>query len=159
NRMSDEMQAKLAAYIEREGLVEPIVVRRIPGEEDRYQILGGFHRWRICKERLGYATMPCGLVDVDHRRGRSLSVKLNEMSGQAVPALMANLLADLNREISVDDLETLLPYSRLEMEDMLKLLRLPEGLEARLEEEARRQEEEQLVIVSVALTQEQNALF
>lgn len=158
NRMSEEMADKLAAYIEREGLVEPIVVRR-KGTEGRYEIIGGEHRWRICKGRLGFSSMPCVVVDVDDRRARIMSVNLNEMSGQALPARLASLIHELNRETSLEDLERLLPYERAEMADMLNLLRLPEGLEQRLEEEAKRQDEETPVIVSIALTRAQHATF
>ena len=156
NRMSDDMAAKLADYIGREGLVEPIVVRR---KGERFEILGGYHRWKICSERLGFKTMPCVVLDLDDHRAKILSVNLNEMSGEPVPSLVANLLHDLNRESNLEDLERLLPYAKAEMADMLQILRLPEGLEARLEEEAKRLEEERPVIVSIALSRTQNAMF
>ena len=154
NRMPVEMLEKLSGYIEREGLAEPIVVRR---KGERFEILGGYHRWVICSERLGYKTMPCVVVDVDERRAKILSINLNEMAGQSVPTLLANLLHDLNRESELADLERVLPYQRAEMEDLLQLLRLPEGLESRLEEEAKRQDEEMPVIVSIALSRGQLA--
>ena len=69
NRMSEEMYHKLKAYIRREGLVEPIVVRL---HGDCYQILGGYHRWKIARE-LGYETVPCAVVEVDDRRAKVLS--------------------------------------------------------------------------------------
>ncbi len=156
NRMSDEMAGKLADYIAHEGLVEPIVVRRIA---DRFQILGGYHRWKICRERLGHTSMPCVVVDLDDRRAKVLSVNLNEMAGEPVPSLLANLLHDLNRETTLEDLEKLLPFAKAEMVDLLSILKLPEGLGARLEEEAKRQEEEMAVIVSIAMTRAQNATF
>jgi ParB/RepB/Spo0J family partition protein len=156
NRMSDETMAKLADYIAREGLVEPIVVRRL-GE--RFEILGGEHRFRICSGKLGYKTMPCVIVDLDDRRAKILSINLNEMSGQPVPALLASLLHDLNRDTDLADLERLLPYQRAEMADLLQLLRLPEGLEKRLEEEAKLQDEEMPIICSVALSRAQHAVF
>lgn len=156
NRMSDETMAKLADYIAREGLVEPIVVRR---RGDRFQILGGEHRFRICSGKLGYKTLPCVVVDLDDRRAKILPINLNEMSGQPVPALLASLLHDLNRDTDLADLERLLPYPKSEMTDLLQLLRLPEGLEARLEEEAMRQEADTPVIASIALTRAQNAIF
>jgi ParB family chromosome partitioning protein len=58
NRMSDEMRAKLKAYIRKEGFVEPLIVRPL---EKGYQILGGFHRWGIAEE-LGYRTVPSIVV-------------------------------------------------------------------------------------------------
>jgi len=64
NRMSPGMKKKLAAYLNREGLVEPIVVRPHPKKNNRYEILGGFHRWSICKDELDYETVPCVIADL-----------------------------------------------------------------------------------------------
>jgi ParB/RepB/Spo0J family partition protein len=144
NRMSEEMRAKLKAYIEREGFVEPIVVRP---NGDGYQILGGFHRWGIAKE-LGHKTVPCVVVDLDDRRAKVLSINLNEMKGQTLPSLLATLVHDLSKELTLEDLETQLPYSVAELKDSLELLKIPDGLEAFLEEEAAKLERERPTILS-----------
>ena len=144
NRMSDEMQAKLKAYIEREGLVEPLVVRP---KGEQYEILGGFHRWQIAQE-LGFTTVPCVTVDLDDRRAKILTVNLNELKGASLPSLLANLIHDLSSELSLDDLESQLPYTQEELRDSLELLKIPDGLEASLEEEAERQERERPTILS-----------
>lgn len=145
NRMSDEMRAKLKAYIEREGFVEPLVVRP---KGDRFEILGGFHRWQIAKE-LAYETVPCVVVvNLDDRRAKVLSINLNEMKGQSLPNLLANLIHDLSKELTFSDLESQLPYSEAELRDSLELLKIPDGLEAYLDEEAERQERETPTILS-----------
>lgn len=158
NRMSAEIEHKLTEYLRREGLVEPMVVRPHPTEAERYEILGGYHRWKICKEKLGYEAMPCVVVDLDDKRAKILSINLNEMSGEPVPALLSELLHDLNREIAIEDLETLLPYDASAIEDALELLKLPEGLDRMLEEEAAKEEAEAPVIVSVVLDKKQYAV-
>jgi ParB family chromosome partitioning protein len=135
NRMSVEMQSKLKAYIQREGFVEPLVVRPLDGS---YQILGGFHRWEIAQE-LGYRTVPCVAVDLDDRRAKILSINLNEMKGQSLPSLLGALVHDLSRDLSLNDLETQLPYSLNELKDALELLKIPDGLDSFLEEEAAKQ--------------------
>jgi ParB/RepB/Spo0J family partition protein len=155
NRMPAEIEHKLTEYLRREGLVEPMVVRPHPSEAERYEILGGYHRWKICKEKLGYESMPCVVVDLDDKRAKVLSINLNEMSGEPVPALLAELLHDLNREIAIEDLETLLPYDASAIEDALELLKLPEGLDRMLEEEAAKEEAEAPVIVSIVLDKKQ----
>jgi len=138
NRMSVPMRAKLKAYVEREGLVEPLVVR--PRGEG-YEILGGFHRWGIAKE-LGYSSVPCVVVDVDDRRARILSINLNELKGQSLPALLAELIHDLSRDLSFEDLASQLPYDADELRDTLDLLKIPDGLEATLAAEAQQQARE-----------------
>ena len=130
------MKHKFKEYIKREGFVEPIVVR---AKGEGFEILGGFHRWSIAKE-LGNKTVPCVVVNLDDRRAKILSVNLNEMKGQSLPDLLANLVHDLSREITLEDLETQLPYSIDELKDSLELLKIPDGLEAYLAEEAAKQE-------------------
>ena len=144
NRMSEDMRAKLRAYIDREGFVEPLVVRP---HGDGFEILGGFHRWGIARE-LGYSTVPCVVVDLDDRRAKILSVNLNEMKGQSLPSLLASLVHDLSKELTLEDLETQLPYSVSELKDSLELLKIPDGLEAFLEEEAAKLERERPTILS-----------
>ena len=138
NRMSEAMRAKLKIYLQREGFVEPLVVRPL-GED--YQILGGFHRWEIAKE-LAYPTAPCVVVDVDDKRAKVLTINLNEMKGQSLPALLANLVHDLSKELVLEDLEKQLPYSIDELKDSLDLLKIPDGLDGFLKTEAERQARE-----------------
>lgn len=158
NRMSAEIEHKLTEYLRREGLVEPMVVRPHPTQAERFEILGGYHRWKICKDKLGYDAMPCVVVHLDDKRAKILSINLNEMSGEPVPALLSELLHDLNREIAVEDLETLLPYDANAIEDALELLKLPEGLDKLLEEEAAKEEAEAPVILSAVLDKRQYAV-
>jgi len=144
NRMSEEMYHKLKTYIKREGLVEPIVVRPLDGG---YQILGGYHRWRIATD-LGYETAPCAVVNLDDRRAKILSVNLNEMKGQSTSVLLSELIHDLSQELTLEDLESQLPYSEAELKDALELMKIPDGLEAYLDEEVEKAERERPHILS-----------
>ena len=153
NRMPDEIYAKLRAYVEREGLVEPLVVRAIKGKA-RHQILGGFHRWQIAKE-LGFETVPCVVLTLSDHRAKILTINLNEMKGQAAPHLLADLVHDLNRDLSLDDLATQLPYDLANLEDMTDLLRVPDGLDLKLDEEAAAAERERVKVLSFALRPDQ----
>ena len=144
NRMADDMYHKLKAYIKREGLVEPIVVRPLG---DTYQILGGYHRWKIATE-LGYDTVPCAVVELDDRRAKILSINLNEMKGQSVSSLLSELVHDLSQESSLEDLESQLPYSEAELKDALELMKIPDGLDSLLDEEVERAERDRPHILS-----------
>jgi len=142
--MSEEMYHKLKAYVKREGLVEPIVVRPL-GEG--YQILGGYHRWKIARD-LDYETVPCAVVELDDRRAKILSVNLNEMKGQSISALFSELVHDLSQELTLEDLESQLPYSEAQLKDALELMKIPDGLEAYLDEEVAKAERERPHILS-----------
>lgn len=156
NRMSAAMQKKLAAYLKREGLVEPIVVRPHPQEAGRYEILGGFHRWTICKDELGYETVPCVVVEgLDDRRAKILSVNLNSMKGESVPSLLSDLLHDLEQEMPLPDLEMTLPYDASEIVDLLSLMQLPDDFADELEEEARAADEAAPTVLTLVLDRKQ----
>ncbi len=102
--------------------------------------------------------MPCVVVDLDDRRAKVLTINLNELKGQSVPALLAELVHDLSREMSLDDLASQLPYDVPELEDLQDLLRIPDGLEAELAEEAERMERERPRILSFAVSPEQEGI-
>ena len=157
NRMSKAMQGKLAAYLKREGLVEPLVVRP---HQNGFEILGGYHRWRICKEELGYEAVPCIVVEgLSDKRAKVLSINLNSMKGETIPSLMSSLLNDLQQDIPLPDLEAALPYEKTEIQDFLSLMQLPAGFADDLEAEAKRQDEEAPTVLTVVLDEKQAALW
>ena len=139
--------------------MEPLVVRPHPEKEDDYQILGGEHRWRICKEELGYERVPCVLLDLDDRRAQILSVNLNSMTGETVSSRLSQVLNDLNAEMPIEDMEALLPYDTREIQDTLALMHLPEGFAKELDEEADRSDKEAPNVVTVVLDLKQKAVF
>lgn len=157
NKMSEQMEQKLRAYVQQEGLVQAVVAR--PIGKDQFEIVDGYHRFEIAK-KLGFKTIPCVILNLDDKRARILSINMNELKGQPVQNLLAEIIHDLNKESPLEDLEKILPYSREELDDTLELLRLPMAdLEKTLEEEARQAEEQMPVVVQVVLDQQQNKIF
>ncbi len=159
NRMSDAMRQKLKRYIEREGLVQPLVVRPHPSIEGEYELLGGEHRWRVCRDELGFKAVPCVIVDLDDRRAKILSVNLNSLSGDTVPSLLSQLLNDLNQDMPIEDMVALLPYEKRDIQDTLSLMQLPEGFEDALEDEATAHDRQAPNIVTLVLDPEQKKVF
>ncbi len=159
NRMSDAMRQKLKRYIEREGLVQPLVVRPHPSIEGEYELLGGEHRWRVCREELGFKSLPCVVVELDDKRAKILSVNLNSMTGETVPSLLSNLLNDLNQDMPIEDMVALLPYEKRDIQDTLSLMQLPEGLAADLEEAAATEDREAPSIVTLVFSPDQREVF
>ena len=150
---------KLTAYLKREGLVEPIVVRPHPNKDGRFEILGGFHRWTICKDELGFETIPCVIADLNDRRAKVLSINLNSMSGEAVPHLMSNLLHDLEQEMPMADLEATMPFDQGEIVDFLSLMQVPEGFADELEQDAKQKDKEAPEVVTIVLDRKQHGLW
>lgn len=155
NRMDEVTYAKLKAYLKVRGFARPLVVRPL-GE--RFQILGGFHRWRAARE-LGYRTVPCNVMELDDREAKILSINLNELKGEPVQALFARLVADLSTELSVEDLETHLPYSEAELKDALELSKISDSLPLDLDEEEAEAEATRPKIVSFVIEGEEEELL
>ena len=160
NRMSKAMRKKLSAYLKREGLVEPLVVRPHPKELGYFEILGGYHRWSICKNDLGFDTVPCVVIEgLNDKRAKILSVNLNSMKGEAVPSLLSNLLNDLQQDMPLPDLEATLPFDNTEIQDYITLLQIPEGFADELEDEARKQDDEAPTVLTLVLDKKQSVLW
>lgn len=147
NRMDEVTFAKLKAYIDLRGFVRPLVVR---AKGERWEILGGFHRWRVAQD-LGYETVPCSVVALDDRDAKILSINLNELKGEPVQALFARLVQDLSGDLSLEDLETHLPYSEAELKDALELTRVTDTLTLELDEAEEEAEATRPKIVSFVI--------
>ena len=159
NRMTQPMRTKLVRYLKREGLVQPLVVRPHPQTEGEYEILGGEHRWRVCREDLQYKTVPCIVVDLDDKRAKVLSINLNSMSGETVPSLLSRLLSDLNTDMPLDDMAALLPFDTRDIQDTLQLMQLPEGFGDELDREADEHDGAAPTVVTLVLDPTQRETF
>ena len=159
NRMTQPMRTKLVRYLKREGLVQPLVVRPHPQKEGEYEILGGEHRWRVCREDLEYTTVPCIVVDLDDKRAKVLSINLNSMSGETVPSLLSRLLSDLNTDMPLDDMAALLPFDTRDIQDTLQLMQLPEGFGDELDREADEHDGAAPTVVTLVLDPTQRETF
>ena len=62
--------AELAQSIEKEGLLQPILVRKV---DDGYQIIAGERRWQACK-KLGMKTVPIRVKDVEGDKALELAL-------------------------------------------------------------------------------------
>lgn len=88
-QMTDEEVAELAASVAERGFIHPLVVR--PVGEDRYQVLSGHQRLRAA-QRLGLATVPCRVVEVDDREAELLLLDANLEARQLGPMELARAI-------------------------------------------------------------------
>ena len=65
---------ELAASIQREGLIEPIVVRP---KKDRYELIAGERRFRAIRDYTEMETIACSIVIVDDLQARRMSAAEN----------------------------------------------------------------------------------
>ncbi|MCB9609808.1 MAG: ParB N-terminal domain-containing protein [Polyangiaceae bacterium] len=127
-------QAQLSAFVRKVGMVLPLVVRPHPEVEGRYQIIDGEHRWRDAVEsRRHPRPLRRARCRRPHRPGPHGQPQRDE--GQPRPRTsLAQLIHELHREASLEDLSTLMPYTERELADHLAILQVPAGLELELEQ-------------------------
>ena len=101
--------------IRRFGFVVPVTVRE---KGDRWEIIDGEHRWKAAKD-LGYLYLPVIVIDVTEEEAKQLTIVLNETRGEANPAKLKALLADLTGSVPMSELMTVLPFSPEKMESIL----------------------------------------
>jgi ParB family transcriptional regulator, chromosome partitioning protein len=116
---------ELTASIQMHGLLEPLVVRRLPGE-DRFEIVAGERRWRAA-QRAGLHDVPVHVRDVTEQSAFELALVENVQREDLNPIEFAEALGRLIAEHSYtqDSLASLLNRDRSTLANALRLLKLP----------------------------------
>jgi len=149
---------KLVESIREKGIMEPLKVMPDPDGEGDFLLVDGYHRWKAAGD-LGLEELPCEVWHISPEEAKVRGLQLNYLRGQPVPVRLANLVHDLNRTYSVDDLANLLPWSESQLKDSLELLKLPADLQSRLEEQARQEAAEAPIPVTVVLLGKEHDSF
>lgn len=100
NDESDAPEA-LVASIVREGLRQPILARRKPGEDGRYEIVAGRRRWRAAK-RLGMTQIAVVVTNMPDPEAVLSSLSENLGEGNLSPVEEARAYLRLLTEFSLD---------------------------------------------------------
>ena len=154
NVMSEERLETLARNVEREGRYPPLVARPHPDLPGEWQLLDGHQRAGVLRA-LGHTEAVVFPWDCDDATALVLLATLNRLEGADVPAKRAELLAELQGLLPIEELAQLLPEDAAAIEETLALLDLDtEQLLAQLEAAAERHERAAPRLVSFALLPE-----
>lgn len=157
NAFDSEHYPKLVESIRSKGFMEPLKVMADPQQAGQYLLIDGYHRWKAAGE-LGLPELPCDVWEVSPEEAKVRGLQLNYLRGQPVPDRLASLVHELNRELSLDDLAGMLPWSEGQLRDSLELLKLPADLNQWLEQEvAVRAEHAPIPVTVVMLPKELDA--
>lgn len=123
---------ELAQSIKEHGLLEPIVVRRVPGQ-DRLEIIAGERRWRA-SQKAGLREVLVVVKDVTPKAAFELALIENVQREDLNPVELAEALDRLTREhgYTQEALATRLGKDRTTVTNALRLLRLPASVRARV---------------------------
>lgn len=123
---------ELAASIKEHGLLEPIVVRRVPGQ-DKLEIIAGERRWRA-SQKAGLREVLVVVKDVSPKAAFELALIENVQREDLNPVELAEALDRLVKEhqYTQETLALRLGKDRTTVANSLRLLKLPASVRARV---------------------------
>jgi len=136
NRFNEESLNELAESIKEFGVIQPIVVRRLDGEE-KYEIVTGERRCRAIK-KIGINTIPSIVVkDVDDRSSLEMALIENLHRDDLRPMEKAYTFKQLIDEFKIthEQLSKRIGKSRVSITNLLRLLSLPPEVQKLINEE------------------------
>lgn len=124
--------AELAQSIRENGVIQPLVVRRVG---DRYQLVAGERRWRASR-LAGLSTVPVVVQDFAEKRLMEVALIENIQREDLNPIEVAHAFDRLNKEFSLshEDIARRTGKDRTTVTNMLRLLKLPGDVQILLAE-------------------------
>lgn len=117
----------LAASVRERGILQPIIVRSIPGMIDAYEIIAGERRWRAA-QRAELHDVPVILVEADDREALEIAIVENvqraDLNAMEEAAGYERLIAEF--DYTQNDLAKVIGKSRSHVANTLRLSKLPE---------------------------------
>jgi len=124
---SQEKLAELIKSIEKNGILQPIVVRK---KSAGYEIVFGERRYRAALQ-LGYSKIPAIIRDdIDDKNSLLMALVENIQREELNPIEMANAYNDLLKELKItqDELSKMIGKSRVAIANTLRLVKLPDNI-------------------------------
>jgi ParB family chromosome partitioning protein len=136
SHFDEESMSSLAASIREVGLLQPVLVREVDGEEESYELIAGERRWRAAR-RAGLQTIPV-LVQPDTGDVASLEQALVEnlhredLNALEEAAAYQQLIDEFG--LTHEQVATRMGKGRATVTNTLRLLQLPAGAQRALAE-------------------------
>jgi ParB family transcriptional regulator, chromosome partitioning protein len=136
SHFDEEAMSSLAASIREVGLLQPVLVREVDGEEESYELIAGERRWRAAR-RAGLQTIPV-LVQPDTGDVTSLEQALVEnlhredLNALEEAAAYQQLIDEFG--LTHEQVATRMGKGRATVTNTLRLLQLPAGAQRALAE-------------------------
>jgi ParB family chromosome partitioning protein len=132
SQMNEDQLAELAASITANGVVQPILVR--PLANGRFQLIAGERRWRASK-LAGKTTVPAILRQVSDEQAMEITIVENLQRADLNPMEQARAYERLSHEFHMtqEQMAQRTGKDRATVANFLRLLRLPTGVQARVE--------------------------
>jgi ParB family chromosome partitioning protein len=124
---SEDHIEELAASIRERGLVQPLVVRPVPGEVERFEIVAGERRWRAA-QRANLHDIPVVVRSLSDQEALEIAIIENVQREDLNPLEEAEGYQALieGHGYRQEDLAKIIGKSRSHVTNTLRLLKLPE---------------------------------
>jgi ParB family chromosome partitioning protein len=130
--VNQEQLAELAASITSNGVVQPVLVR--PQANGRFQLIAGERRW-LASRQAGKLTVPAILRQVSDEQAMEITIVENLQRADLNPMEQARAFDRLSRDFHMtqEQMAVRTGKDRASVANFLRLLRLPAGVQARVE--------------------------
>jgi ParB family transcriptional regulator, chromosome partitioning protein len=131
SQFSDTELDELAASIRERGIIQPIIVRSVKGLTDAYEIIAGERRWRAA-QRAGLHDVPIVIHEASDAEALELAIVENVQRADLDAIEEATGYQRLMSEFTYtqDDVAKIVGKSRPHVANTLRLLKLPESVQA-----------------------------
>ncbi|HZD49903.1 MAG TPA: ParB/RepB/Spo0J family partition protein [Silvibacterium sp.] len=131
-RFDEQQLEELAASIAATGVVQPILVRPLPGE--RFQLIAGERRW-LASQKAGKATIPAIVRVVSDEQAMEMTIVENLQRSDLNPMEQARAFERLTRDFKMtqEQIAQRTGKNRASIANFLRLLRLPEEIQGKVE--------------------------
>jgi ParB family transcriptional regulator, chromosome partitioning protein len=123
----------LTNSVREKGILQPIIVRTMPGLSDAYEIIAGERRWRAA-QRAGLFDVPVVLMEASDKDALEIAIIENvqraDLNALEEAAGYEQLISQF--EYSHTDLAKVIGKSRSHVANTLRLMKLPDAVRARL---------------------------
>lgn len=118
--------ADLMESIRREGVLQPVVVRKVP---HGFELVVGERRWRACRE-LGLKSIPAQIKDVNDHQMLALALTENLIRKDLNPIEKATAFRELMQRFGLtqDQIGSLVGKDRSSIANFIRLLELPKEI-------------------------------
>lgn len=122
---------ELVQSVRQRGVIQPIIVRALPNVPDAYEIVAGERRWRAAQQA-GLHEVPVVQVDIDDKTALEYAIIENVQRTDLNAIEEAQGYRKLMEEFGykADDIGQLLAKSRSHVANTMRLLNLPESVQA-----------------------------
>ncbi len=132
---NEEKLEELANSIKKNGVIQPIAVRRNKTNDGKYEIVAGERRW-LAAQKAGLHEIPVTVLDLSDVESLEVAIVENIQRDDLNPIEEARGYKRLNQEFKYDheSISKLMSKSRSHISNTLRLLTLPSDVIAMLEE-------------------------